>query len=124
MCWIILTQSKSTIQRQCSIHLYKKRESSEKKEKNPGSQRLGMVQGVDYKGTEWGNIWGDGAVLYYDCGGGYTTIHICQNLYNCIPQGVNFTICFKNMNKIKQNLKFIKMIDKSQNQRATVKLKI
>lgn len=83
--------------------IYIKRESSEKKEKNPGSQRLGMVQGVDYKGTEWGNIWGDGAVLYYDCGGGYTTIHICQNLYNCIPQGVNFTICFKNMNKIKQN---------------------
>lgn len=34
-----------------SIYI-KKRESSEKKENNPGSQGLGMVQGVDYKGTE------------------------------------------------------------------------
>ena len=63
------------------------------------------MQRVEYNGALRGNIRGDGAVLYQDREGGYTTIHICQNLCNCTPPGVNFTTCFLKVNKIQQNCK-------------------
>lgn len=47
------------------------------------------VQGAEIGGgQEWrakkheGIIWGDEKVLYFDCDGVYTSIHICQNLLN------------------------------------------
>lgn len=32
-------------------------------------------------------------VLYFDCGGSYTIVYICQNSQNCKLKRVNFTIC-------------------------------
>ena len=79
------------------IHLYKN--------KSPRSQGVATVRRVEYNRTLRGNIRGDGAVLYQDRAGGYTTIHICQNWCNCTPPGANFTICFLKVNKIQQNCK-------------------
>lgn len=34
--------------------------------------------------------WGDGTILFLDCGGGYTTLCICQNVGNCPLKRVYF----------------------------------
>lgn len=37
-------------------------------------------------------FWGDENILCFDCGGGCETEHVCQNLSNCVPQTVTFTV--------------------------------
>lgn len=38
--------------------------------------------------------------LYLDCGDGYTTANICQNVYNFIPKKLNFPVHKLYFNKL------------------------
>lgn len=44
-------------------------------------------------------FWGDGTVLYLDCGDGYTIICVCQKSYNSTLKRVYFTLCKLHPNK-------------------------
>lgn len=37
--------------------------------------------------------WGDGNILFLDCGGDYMTLYICENSLKCTPKKENFAVC-------------------------------
>ena len=55
------------------------------------------------KAQEWGwrliteehhaTVWSDGSVLYFDSGGDYMTLYVCQNAQNCTPKEGDFAKC-------------------------------
>lgn len=47
-------------------------------------------KGVSTKGPQ-GTLLGGGSILKLDCGGAYTTVHICQNSSNCQPKECEFS---------------------------------
>lgn len=49
-----------------------------------GCQELELGEGIDYKGTRR-SFWGNGSVLYPDCGGGYKTVFTFQDSSNPTP---------------------------------------
>lgn len=65
--------------------------------------------GVGWNVTGWeGNFSGNENVLYHDCGGGYMTVCVCQDLLNLQLKLENFIVCKFTFEKAKTKMKTAK----------------
>lgn len=53
-------------------------------------KQRGACQGLQWGEGPQGTFWGDGAVPYLDCAGGYPKVNVWQTLQICTPKRVNF----------------------------------